>query len=398
MTTPLLDRSSAGVAIATILLILLVLLLFSLFQTYRDAIEYQREVETLADDWRAVDWQSEHVINFEESIRSVLEGEVLGTLAGTNPDLRELVAEAMTAWERLGRIDDSRSPRAFAAAEDLLEERLSLLDDWFEEYNESQLNALEQMFILLGMATLLTGVLLIATTLVMGKEQTARSRARNQLRTVLEIQEEERRRIAQDLHDDLAQEITSAKMTVTQLRESVVAPNPALLQGLENVGAILETTLNTTRAIAYGLRPVHLEHFGIAPAVENLCRDAERIAGTRIDFSAVGLRLVRLPEAIEINLFRIIQEAINNALRHADADRIGVRLVSSHPWLIARIEDNGKGFSLREDNPTPEGAGMGLNNMRERVELVGGRFRINSGSDGTSIEVRVPLSHGEAGR
>jgi signal transduction histidine kinase len=384
-------RSTAAVALAAILLVSLVFLLYSLFQTYQSAIDYQRQIDGLVDQWHRL--QAEDltryesfetaVLSFESNIHWFLEGDVLHTLGRVYPDLERLAERTLIAWHDVQEGYSGRWSPLASYNEERLEVHLGQLNRWFDIYSRSQRRALGQMYTLLGMATLLAGGLLVVTTLTMGREQAARESAQRQLRTVLEVQEEERRRIAQDLHDDLAQEIVSADKALSLFGDRIEMTDPDSITRIGEIRGMLEGTLETIRTIAHGLRPVQLEHFGVGPAIENFCRDTERALGVRIDFSAVGLRSIRLSEQTEINLFRVVQEALSNATRLAEADRISVRLVSSDPWLIARIEDNGKGFNLR-DSVTER-------NIRERMALLGGRVRIRSGGKGSIVEVRVPL-------
>lgn len=393
-------------ALAAILLVSLVFLLYSLFRTYQGAIDYQRQIGDLVDDWRRlrreVDSRDEPVAtaveSFDRSIREFLEGDVLRTLKRVYPDLELLAEEALTAWRDVQESYAAGWSPLLASNEERLAAHLRDLDRWFEVYSRSQRRALGQMFTLLGVATVLAGGLLIIATLTMGREQVAREIAQRHLRTVLEVQEEERRRIAQDLHDDLAQEIISANTALLHLVDETETTDPSSAARIREIGETLERTLETTRTIANGLRPVQLEHFGVGPAIENLCRDIEGALGVRIDFSAVGLRTVRLPEQTEINMFRIVQEALDNAIRHTGADRISVWLVSSDPWLIARIEDNGEGFDRAKPVALESDSGMGIRNIHERVALLGGTVRMRSQGTGTSLEVRVPLgSRGTGG-
>ncbi|MGA6927315.1 MAG: ATP-binding protein, partial [Desulfosarcina sp.] len=145
---------------------------------------------------------------------------------------------------------------------------------------------------------------------------------------------------------------------------------------------------------AYDLRPPGLDQLGLVKTLVLLCEDySQSGAGLTIDFTAAGVDELDLGYEIEINLFRLIQEALNNIKRHADASRVTIRLVASSPDIVIRIKDNGKGFDLNDRRRQAfKGKRMGLQSMVERVHLLQGKINVQSSpGKGTYILIEIPL-------
>ena len=209
---------------------------------------------------------------------------------------------------------------------------------------------------------------------------------------VLEAQEEERRRIARELHDGLGQVLSALKITVETVRRR--CRDEPCCDLLQRAVAMTDTLLGDVRAITRRLRPPPLEDMGLVAAVrwhlDQLAIDspiAVRLAADTL--------LARLPANVEIACFRIIQEAVSNAIRHSGAKRIEVTLAYSGTCLSLSVTDDGRGFHPQQ----PVTAGrqpLGLLGMRERAALLGGEMRIVSApNSGTGIHVQIPLGQAE---
>jgi PAS domain S-box-containing protein len=208
-------------------------------------------------------------------------------------------------------------------------------------------------------------------------------------------QEEERRTIATELHDDIGQALTVVKMRLRMITNSTTS---GLKQGtLDQLGTItgfVDESLGKVRAISHGLRPPLLDEMGWYPAVEWLCTTFANRSGLIVNFSHTGAT-GRLDPAIELASYRIVQEALTNALRHSGATTISVSTRLTTSRLLITIEDNGKGFDAAAltDNQVAH-SGVGLLSMQERAQAVAGVFTIKSKpGKGSVISVRIPVKH-----
>ncbi len=231
--------------------------------------------------------------------------------------------------------------------------------------------------------------------LVYMRDVTARRRAeediRNLSRRLIEGIEEERKRLASDLHDEFGQALTALHMRVESLRESL--PNEAGDQRADCAKLIntIEGLADNVRKISSDLRPDMLDHLGLVPTVEwYLDHFAGSMKGVKVEFEAVGFGGRKLDDQVEIVLYRILQEALNNVAKHAGASRVRVHLTYSHPRVILLISDDGCGFTTQDQSQDAR-QGIGLVSMSERAASVGGQIDIRSTPDkGTSIRVTLP--------
>jgi two-component system, NarL family, sensor histidine kinase DevS len=210
--------------------------------------------------------------------------------------------------------------------------------------------------------------------------------ARDSFRRVVEGQELERQRLARELHDETGQALTSILLGLKTVED---APDIALMRAeVANLRELVVGTLQDVRRLAVELRPKALDDFGLVPAVERLVQTFSEATGIDVQFEA-QLGAERLPEAVETTIYRIVQEALTNVVKHARARNVSILLVRRDGAATAVIEDDGRGFDaeqLRED-------GMGLVGMRERVGLLDGRLLVESSpATGTTLAVEVPLA------
>lgn len=215
-------------------------------------------------------------------------------------------------------------------------------------------------------------------------------------RELIRAQEAERQRIARELHDNLAQDLSGLRLGLGSLAERLESGDPACLAEAANLarelGAGLGRAVGALREVAHDLLPPALAHLGLAETALRLCEDYSARHGLPIDCFADGLGGEEPDFATGINLYRMLQEALANACRHAGAGRITVRLVASHPDLILRVTDDGRGFD--PERRLPEALAdrrMGLWSLGERARLLGGRLRVLSRPGrGTTIVAEVP--------
>jgi signal transduction histidine kinase len=205
--------------------------------------------------------------------------------------------------------------------------------------------------------------------------------ARDSLRRVVAGQEVERRRLARELHDETGQALTSILLGLRALEE---ANNDV---EVENLRELVVATLQDVRRLAVQLRPKALDDFGLVPALERLVQTFSESSGIGVELEAqIGEE--RLPNDVETTVYRIVQEALTNVVKHAEATRVSILLVRRDATVTAVVEDDGLGFD-------PEAAGedsLGLEGMRERVELHEGRMTVETApGSGTTLRVEVPL-------
>ena len=205
---------------------------------------------------------------------------------------------------------------------------------------------------------------------------------------LVEVQESERRSIAHELHDEVGQGLT-ALLAGLGLLERQSASSPAALAQIENLKALTSGIMEKLHRLAVHLRPVALDYLGLSAALQQL---AESYAGDglALDFVAHGLgEHERFAAGLEITVYRLVQEALTNVVRHAQASRAGVLLERRSDSLIVIVEDNGVGF---DPTMAAKPNSMGLFGMRERMELLGGRLEIESTPGaGATVIAEIPL-------
>jgi signal transduction histidine kinase len=209
--------------------------------------------------------------------------------------------------------------------------------------------------------------------------------SRDAVRRVVEAQEAERARLARELHDETGQALTSMLLALKPLEQAVDAPEAK--QAVDGLRELVVTTLQNVRRLAVELRPAALDDFGLSAALERLAATISEQSGTQVDLEArLGER--RLAAEVETTLYRIVQEALTNVVKHAAATRASVTLTRKGASVLAVVEDDGRGF----DVAAAGNGGLGLVGMRERLALLGGRLTIEaSPGSGTTLVAVVPL-------
>ncbi|MGA9777145.1 MAG: PAS domain S-box protein [Limisphaerales bacterium] len=224
---------------------------------------------------------------------------------------------------------------------------------------------------------------------------TERKRVDEELRQlpwrIIEAQEAERLRVARDIHDGVNQVIASVKLRLRQVESHVGTLNPAAREILVRCDKLLVQALEENRRIAHNLRPSDLDELGLAASCRNFCKEIQARTNLTVKCNIAPLGQ-RLPPAVELNLFRIVQEAFTNIEKHARAKMIRLRLSFQGDSVVLRIQDDGRGF-VPQRTRTRKGKwrGIGLTNMRERALSLGGACEIlSTPKEGTTISVRIP--------
>ncbi len=203
--------------------------------------------------------------------------------------------------------------------------------------------------------------------------------------------EEERKHLARELHDEFGQALTAVKLNVGLVAATARLTGP-LAARLPDAIALVERLITQVRALSVDLRPPQLDELGLAEALESYLRAAARRGGVDIVFTAAA-PLPSLGVERDIVIFRVIQEAVTNALRHAEARRIDVRLESTRTAIRLQVRDDGKGFSADSVLASGTSRSFGLFGMGERVRDMGGRLEVKSQpGEGTCVQAEVPLA------
>lgn len=221
-------------------------------------------------------------------------------------------------------------------------------------------------------------------------------RAEQELRRLsqqlVETQEEERKSISRELHDEVGQMLTALRVELHNLQQATPSQREQFRQRLEEARQLAEDALRTVRDMAMGLRPSMLDDLGLGPAVEWQAREFSRRYGVPVSVELEG-RLENLPERQRTCVYRVVQEALTNCARHARATQIRVVIHGRQDAIVLAIQDNGVGF----DPEKTSGRGLGLLGIQERVRELGGRVSIISQPGrGTLLSAEVPLGKEEA--
>jgi signal transduction histidine kinase len=211
---------------------------------------------------------------------------------------------------------------------------------------------------------------------------------------IIAVEEDVRRRLARDLHDGPAQMLAAIIMSANFVKEALAHNSPEhAVNELGEMMPVAEKALRQVRTLLFDLRPVILETQGVAPALQSYAQRLREAEGLNVVFTAEG-ELGRLSHNAELAIFSIVQEAITNAKKHAQASRIDIQLTPTGDNLIVVVRDNGVGFDVKSvTGRYDERGSLGMLNMRERAELVQGDLTLSSQpGQGTVITLQVPLA------
>jgi hypothetical protein len=213
-------------------------------------------------------------------------------------------------------------------------------------------------------------------------------------RAIQRAQEEERRRISRELHDDLNQRLSNLKLGIEVLVRKHPKNPRGLSKSLTEYAQQVDKMIRDVRTMASGLRPAILDDFGLIVSLQLLCRDFEKLHRCETTFSMCECTPNRFSADVQIAFYRVAQEAMANVAKHSAATCCDVKLQCDESLFKMIIQDNGKGFELTEVlSRETSRRGLGLTGMRERVEMMGGEFHIVSNpGKGTIMKAQIPLS------
>ena len=227
------------------------------------------------------------------------------------------------------------------------------------------------------------------------RDTTERTRAerllneKQNLQRLIEAQEAERKRIARDLHDELGQELTALRIQLEFAKN--LCQDDQARNKIEEIQIIAGNIDKGVDFLAWELRPSALDDLGLLPAIQNYLKQWSQNSGIKARLLKSSLKNTRLTPNIETNLYRILQESLNNIYKHAEAENVDVILDKRDDLIVLIVEDDGEGFNLEDKEKLSKG--LGLTGIKERAALMGGTLEIESAAGkGTTIFVRIQAS------
>jgi signal transduction histidine kinase len=209
---------------------------------------------------------------------------------------------------------------------------------------------------------------------------------------LLEIEEDGKKKLSRELHDEIGQTLAVLQIEITNALAVADKPSGAVKERLRRARDLAERIVQTVRNIALLLRPALLDDLGLVPALQWQLEDFGRRSGITCDFSGDGVDDM-LPDSVKTCVYRVVQEALHNCEKHAGANRVSVALHQLPDSLVVEVRDNGRGFELNEKSMPRRNAGLGILGMRERAARMGGTMTIEtSPGRGTHLIMRIPLA------
>lgn len=238
-----------------------------------------------------------------------------------------------------------------------------------------------------------TAIIRDITTRKLAEEQLKQSeeKYRALAQRLMTLQDDERERVSRDLHDSIGQYLATLSLHTSIIKKKL--GGTAAPKELAEMNKLIREAMEECHRIAFELSPPLLKRAGLDPAIRELLGSAKD-SGLEIELKS-NLDHERLPEAVEVSIIRLVQEAINNVRKHARAKRVNLELKRTNGKIELSVKDDGIGFDvdkLTDNEQAPVKSGLGLLSMRERAALAGGSFKIDSSpGKGTSISVSIPI-------
>jgi two-component system, NarL family, sensor kinase len=220
------------------------------------------------------------------------------------------------------------------------------------------------------------------------EQRSADKKLRVMAHRVVSSQEEERTRVSRELHDGVSQMLASAKFTLETALIQIEPTLPKVALPLKSCLTLLQRLMKDVSRISHNLRPSMLDDLDLGNAMTQLAREFTERTGVAADVQISALPMIS--EAVSTAIFRVTQEALSNIERHADAHHVHVQLRHDDAHIALLIRDDGRGFDL-QDTLRPVRSGLGLINMRERIEMLSGRYVIESSASGTLVQADLPV-------
>ena len=224
------------------------------------------------------------------------------------------------------------------------------------------------------------------------QSQIAQGQLRRLSRNILSAQEEERKEISRELHDEIAQTLAGISVHLSALKEAATVNTLALKKKIERTQFFVERSVKIVHRFARELRPALLDDLGLIPALQSRIKTFHERSGLPVNFTAVPA-VEELSNMKRTVLYRVAQEALTNVVRHSKASKVQVTIKSIPGGVIMEIKDNGNAFNVEHTLSSQRNRQLGLIGMRERVEMSGGEFRVESVSgQGTTVVAQIPFN------
>ena len=296
-----------------------------------------------------------------------------------------------------------RRGQLYTALLDLTTADQEKLQESEKEFAETRRKAAERLLAMLVVSVLL-GILVArlsvrhAENLERAAEQhfAAVEHTRRELQQLsarlLEVEEEGRRKLSRELHDEIGQTLALLQIEISHAQAALASGPEAARAGLARARELAERTVQTVRHISGVLRPALLDDLGLVPALQFQLEDFLRRSGIACEFVEEGVA-DQLPDTVKTCVYRVVQEALHNCEKHSGASRTRVAVRQLPECLVAEIEDNGRGFTVNDQRMPHRTSGLGLLGLRERAANSGGTLVIDSApGHGTRIALRIPLT------
>ena len=204
------------------------------------------------------------------------------------------------------------------------------------------------------------------------------------LQGLLEGEEKERKRIAEELHDGIAGDLSAIKLNLGCLNQENI--NPRDLSIINDLTKIIDKSCLHIREISHNLSPSSITNYGIVGATKNFCKKIEELYKIKVNFTSAGER-IELAKTIETHIYRIIQELLNNVVKHAEAKTADIKIIYDRPHILISVKDDGKGFPLKSNSK-----GIGLSNIDSRIKFMNASVKKESGNNGTLFTISINLN------
>jgi len=344
----------------------------------------------------------------EELLRTVFEcapggmgiTDLAGNFVRVNPAFARLTGYTEAELQRMSIADitaDDDCPRSKALIEGLLADKHQhfVIDKRYRRKNGEIIWVHSTVALLRGPAEeprYLTALVEDITERKRAGDALQRSAAELQAlsRRLVELQESERRELSRELHDRIGQNLTALSINLDILKNTLASHGGEVGLRLEDSAALLESTMEAVENVMSELRPPMLDEHGLAAALDWQARSFASRTGIAVEVRG-GRSAMRLAPEVEIALFRIAQEALNNVAKHARARRAEIAIEHANGECVMSVKDDGIGFDIAEDPLGKPRSGLGMVTMRERSQALGGRFEVRAlPGRGTQLTVRMP--------
>lgn len=268
------------------------------------------------------------------------------------------------------------------------------LDDVYKQLNNVQkeidthINRTKKIILVVALSSIFF-IFIFGFAVNLNHKRKAEAKINELGQRVIDVQEEENRHISRELHDGIIQILVSIKYSLEATRLFITKHKQENPQSLAHAEKNLTFAIQEVRRISHHMHPQILDELGLSVAIESIAQDFSNRTNVNIEVFKPSLRKL-LPDFINTTLFRVVQEALTNIQKHADAKNVVIRLSIKSTWLTLTIQDDGIGFDIHhQENPCN---GIGLRNLAERVQYHMGEFDIESSIIGTLITVKIPTA------